>query len=71
MIGPIFESKIRKGEDNMSPLPHQEGRKVEGVQMKEEVFNLVLTKYKRLGPFSNPKSEKGGWRHAPEKQFQS
>ncbi len=27
--------------------------------MKKDVYNHVLTKYKRLGPFSNPKSEKG------------
>ncbi len=39
--------------------------------MKIDVYNRVQTKYKRLSLFSNPKSEKGGWRHAPDiKQFQ-
>ncbi len=49
--------------------PHsRRGRKVRGVQTKEDIYNRVqTTKYKRLSPFSNPKSEKeGGWRHAPE-----
>ncbi len=51
----------------MSPAPLPEGgKKVRGVQIKNDVYNHVLMKYKRLGPFSNPKSEKGGWRHAPE-----
>ncbi len=36
------------------------GRKVRGVQMKRVVYNRVQTKYKRLSPFLNPKSEKGG-----------
>ncbi len=35
------------------------GRKVKGAQTKKDVYNHVLTKYERLGPFSNPKSEKG------------
>ncbi len=30
------------------------------LQTKEVVYNRVQTKYKRLSPFSNPKSEKGG-----------
>ncbi len=52
----------------MSPAPHPgRGRKVRGVQTKEVVYNRVQTKYKRLSSFSNPKSEKGGWRHAPLK----
>ncbi len=54
-IGPIFESKIRKGGDSMSPVPSERGRKVRG-QTKKDVYNHILTKYKRLGPFSNPKS---------------
>ncbi len=48
----------------MSPAPLGRGRKVRGVQTKRDVYNHVQTKYKRLGPFSNPKSEKGGY-HVP------
>ncbi len=35
-----------------------------GVQTKKDVYIHVLTKYTPLGPFSNPKAEKGGWLHA-------
>ncbi len=49
----------------MSPASPGKGRKVRGVQTKKAVYNRVQTKYKRLSPFSNPKSENGGWRHAP------
>ncbi len=35
-------------------------RERRGVQMKKDVYNHLLMKYKRLGPFSNPKSEKEG-----------
>ncbi len=38
--------------------PPVRGRKLRGVQMKKDVYNHALKKYKRLGPFSNPKSEK-------------
>ncbi len=49
-----------------APLPQGRGRKVRSVQTKNDVYNHVLTKYKQLGPFSNPKPEKGGcWRHVP------
>ncbi len=48
----------------MSPAPLGRGRKGRGVRRKKDVYYRVLTKYKRLGPFSNPKSEKGaGDRH--------
>ncbi len=40
--------------------PHRRGRKVRSVQTKEDVYNRVQTKYNRLSPLSNPKSEKGG-----------
>ncbi len=48
-----------------SQPPFRRGRKGWGVQTKKYVYNHVHTKYKRLSSFSNPKSEKGGWRHAP------
>ncbi len=35
-------------------------RERRGVQMKKDVYNHVLTKYKRLSAFSNRKSEKEG-----------
>ncbi len=41
----------------MSPAP-QGGRKVRGAQMKKDGYNHVLTKYKQLTSFLNPKSEK-------------
>ncbi len=53
----------------MSPAQLGRGRKVRvvqtkrdvynRVQMKRDVYNRVQTKYKRLSPFSNPKSERG------------
>ncbi len=58
-IESIFESKIRNGGYSMSPAPVGRGRKVRGVQTKKDVYNHIQTKYKRLSPFSNPKSEMG------------
>ncbi len=46
MIEPILESKIRKGGASLSPAPSGRGRKVRGVQMKKDVYDQVLTKYK-------------------------
>ncbi len=57
-IEPILESKIRNGGDSMFPALPGSDRKVRRVQTKKDVYNHVLTKYKRLSPFSNPKSEK-------------
>ncbi len=45
------------------PLPPPtsgRGKKVSIVQTKKYVYNHILTKYKQLSPFSNPKSEKEG-----------
>ncbi len=67
-LNPFSNPKSEKG-DSIPPAPPGRGRKVRGVQTKKDVYNHVLTKYKRLGPFSNPKSEKGGWRHAPSIQY--
>ncbi len=64
MIKPIFESKIRKGGKHV-PSPPGRGRKVRSVQTKKAVYNHVQTKYKRLGPFSNPKSKKCSISPAP------
>ncbi len=60
-IESIFESKIRIGGIACpQPPPPRRERKVRGVQTKKDVYNRVQTKYKRLSPFSNPKSEKVG-----------
>ncbi len=58
-IEPIFETKIRKGGYLSQPPSPEKGRIVRGVQTKKHVYNHILTKYKRLSPFSNPKSKKG------------
>ncbi len=43
-IAPIFEFKIKKGGDSMSPAPSGRGRKVRDVQVKKDIYNHVLMK---------------------------
>ncbi len=44
----------------MLPIQRRIVRERREVQTKKDVYNHVVMKYKRLSPFSNPKSEKKG-----------